>query len=134
MHNRLREIRQKSGFSSASEAAQSFGWNVATYTGHENGSRGFGVDVIEKYATAFRADAAYLAFGTTPNSDRIANVPAPILIEVLTLVLGHEITTQLSASDVAELVVEICVFVNRNGSNGLSNVIDFQMSKLARGA
>lgn len=57
---RLRQARTKAGYKSASEAAEAFGWGVAGYRHHENGTRGFGADVARKYARAFRVKAGWL--------------------------------------------------------------------------
>ncbi|MCS6624366.1 helix-turn-helix domain-containing protein [Roseibacterium beibuensis] len=60
---RLRRARINAGFESAREAAGRFGWAEATYTQHENGSRGIRLPVAEKYAQAFGVPAPWLFYG-----------------------------------------------------------------------
>jgi len=62
---RLKELRVKRGFASARDACRAFGWNEATYRGHENGLRGFKVDAAERYARAFNSSAAFILTGET---------------------------------------------------------------------
>lgn len=57
---RLRSARIKAGYGSAAEAADAFGWGVAGYRHHENGTRGFGADAARKYARAFRVKPGWL--------------------------------------------------------------------------
>lgn len=57
---RLREARQNRGFSSATKAAEAFGWGVAGYRHHENGTRDFDLDAANRYARAFRVKASWL--------------------------------------------------------------------------
>jgi SOS-response transcriptional repressor LexA len=57
---RLREARMHAGFSSATEAAERFGWGVSGYRHHENGTRDFGADSARKYGRAFRVKPAWL--------------------------------------------------------------------------
>lgn len=61
---RLRLAREAAGFSTAADAADRFGWNYATYAGHENGSRGLRTDVIRRYAAAFHVEASWLIDGS----------------------------------------------------------------------
>lgn len=133
MHERLRQARESAGFRSAAEAARHFGWPGPTYAGHENGARGLSLDAVERYAQAFRVEPGYIAFGQTSSTAKIADVPEVTLIEVLRLVLGHPTTRNLPPDVTAELVVEICKYVNRSGSAGLSNVIDFQLGRMKNG-
>lgn len=65
---RLRQARIDAGFESAAAAAQRFDWRPTTYAGHENGSRGFGVDLVETYARAFRVAPEWLLFGRSSAS------------------------------------------------------------------
>ncbi len=41
---RLKKARIAAGFQHGSDAAKRFGWKVSTYTAHENGQNGFGLD------------------------------------------------------------------------------------------
>lgn len=58
--DRLRQARQSAKFSSASEAAERFGWTVSAYRHHENGTRNFGPDQARKYGRAFKVKAGWL--------------------------------------------------------------------------
>jgi len=57
---RLRVAREKAGYKNASEAARAFGWTESAYRHHENGTRGFGLDVAKKYGRAFRVKPGWL--------------------------------------------------------------------------
>jgi phage repressor protein C with HTH and peptisase S24 domain len=84
--DRLRELRLKKGYATATDAAKAFGWNEHTYKSHENGLRGIRPDAARKYATAFGSTAAHIlgmgsANGTV--SDNINLVTsAPVLARV----------------------------------------------------
>lgn len=71
---RLRQARQNAGFESAAEAARRHGWSVPTYSGHENGSRGFTADTAQDYARAFRVSPSWLLYGQEPGA--VAGLPA----------------------------------------------------------
>lgn len=58
--DRLRDARQRAGFSSAAEAAQRFGWAEPAYRHHENGTRNFGLDAAKRYGRAFRVKPGWL--------------------------------------------------------------------------
>ncbi len=60
---RLRQARKSAGFASAQDACARFGWSYPTYSGHENGSRGYKTGKAEEYARAFRVDLAWLLTG-----------------------------------------------------------------------
>ncbi len=60
MAQRLRNARIEKGFSSAAEAARAFGWGVSTFTHHENGTRGFGVDEAKRYGRALGKNPGWL--------------------------------------------------------------------------
>jgi transcriptional regulator with XRE-family HTH domain len=62
---RLRQARKGAGFSTAQEACDRFGWSYPTYSGHENGSRGFKTASAEEYARAFRVDLGWLITGNS---------------------------------------------------------------------
>lgn len=59
-HERLKEARINAGYSSAREAAETFGWNYSTYASHENGVRGVRTEQVLVYARAFRTDVTWL--------------------------------------------------------------------------
>lgn len=70
---RLREARKMAGFTSAADAADAFGWKVAGYRHHENGTRGFGLDAAKKYGRAFRVKPAWLLL-----MDGVADIPLAV--------------------------------------------------------
>ena len=76
---RLRQLRIRKGFATASDAAKAFGWNEHTYKSHENGVRGIRPDAARKYAAGFGSTAAYiLGIGNgseTPAVNHVTNVP-----------------------------------------------------------
>lgn len=61
--NRLREAREKSGYSSAKAAAEAMNIPVATYIQHENGVRGFPASKADRYARFFRTTPEWLLYG-----------------------------------------------------------------------
>lgn len=75
---RLRIAREAAGFTTAAEAAERFGWNYPTYAGHENGSRGMRLTVVQRYAAAFRVAAVWLLEGSA-DTDRSAGKPSRLL-------------------------------------------------------
>lgn len=60
---RLREARLTAGFATARAASRSFGWNANIYRNHENGDRAIGLAEIEIYASAFKVELSWIAFG-----------------------------------------------------------------------
>lgn len=78
---RLREARQRAGYASATEAAEAFGWGVAGYRHHENGTRSFGLDAAKKYARAFRVKPGWLlGMDGVDGSAPSPNTPNSVLI------------------------------------------------------
>lgn len=73
--DRLRSARIARGFASAADAARAFGWNVPTYTSHENGTRGIRSDAAERYASAFGITAAELMGLPPGRSSTVEEVP-----------------------------------------------------------
>jgi len=61
---RLKQARIGRGFTSARIAADYLGVPYGTYSGHENGSRGFKDAELRHYAKIFRVSPSWLAFGT----------------------------------------------------------------------
>lgn len=59
-NERLKAARLKAGFSSAAEAARTFGWELPAYRHHENGTRSFDVETASRYGRAFRVGASWL--------------------------------------------------------------------------
>lgn len=61
-NERLRIARQRF-FKSAAEAARSLGLSVGTYSGHENGHRGFPASRAPAYARKFKVSEEWLLYG-----------------------------------------------------------------------
>jgi transcriptional regulator with XRE-family HTH domain len=61
---RLKYARERlSDYTSAAGAARAMGVQEPTYSAHENGSRGFRVDMAYKYARFYKIDLQWLLFG-----------------------------------------------------------------------
>jgi hypothetical protein len=65
--DRLREARERVGYTSAAAAAKAIGVPIATYTGHEGNHRGFPASKAMKYAKAFHVSVNWLMFGEEIN-------------------------------------------------------------------
>lgn len=65
---RLKEIRERRGYTSAKSAAEAMGVSVPTYIQHESGVRGFPAAKADRYASFFRTTPEWLLYGrqTTP--------------------------------------------------------------------
>ncbi|MCJ2098967.1 helix-turn-helix domain-containing protein [Methylobacterium sp. E-046] len=63
-HERLRQARLRAGYKSAAEAARRLNVPYGTYSGHENGNRGFKREEYIRYARIFGVDTAWLLEGT----------------------------------------------------------------------
>lgn len=77
--DRLKVARLRAGFQTAKEAAESLGFPVSTYIGHENGSRGYSVKRASTYARRFKVSEQWLLYGTgkapgTDNTDTTAEI------------------------------------------------------------
>lgn len=66
-HERLRKAREKAGYASARSAAEAMGAAVATYSQHENGTRGFPIKTAERYAAFFKVPVEWLTLGIQHN-------------------------------------------------------------------
>ncbi len=62
-NERLTWARIQRNFDDATSAARELGMKPPTYLAHENGSRGFPVDRVLRYATFFRVDPNWLLTG-----------------------------------------------------------------------
>lgn len=60
---RLRQVRLRRGYKTATDAARAFGWVKSTYLAHENGTRGYKRSDAKKYAMAFRVAVSWLLNG-----------------------------------------------------------------------
>lgn len=72
--DRLKEAREKAGFSSAAEAATALGVAYQTYIAHEKGSRGF-KGHAESYARRFQTTPEWLLFG---RGKGVTSAPVPV--------------------------------------------------------
>ena len=63
---RLRIARLRAGFTTGKEAAEAMGIPVATYLGHENGSRGISAKRATQYSRKFKVPEVWLLYGTGP--------------------------------------------------------------------
>ena len=84
---RLKEAREKEGYSSAKAAAEAMGLAVATYIQHENGSRGYPATKAQKYARFFRTTPEWLLYGTK-KGDTVIPVDGPTLYIVGNVAAG----------------------------------------------
>ena len=60
---RLKQARQRAGYTEAKAAAEAMGVVVSTYIQHENGTRGFPPGRAERYAKFFRTTPQWLLYG-----------------------------------------------------------------------
>jgi hypothetical protein len=60
---RLRIARLRAGYETAKDAAESLGFPVSTYLGHENGNRGYPAKKAEVYARKFKVREQWLLYG-----------------------------------------------------------------------
>lgn len=75
-HDRLKKMRVKRGFASATSAARTYGWNLNTYRSHENGTRGITPEHAMKYAAVYGFDIEWLyKGGTSFKSKGISGIP-----------------------------------------------------------
>lgn len=126
---RLRAAREAAGFRSAASAAEHYGWTASTYASHENGSRGMKLPEIEKYARAFRVDPSQLAFGGSGAKQKVAGVTEQTLETVIAFALSHEGVRQAPASEVTDLILDLCKYVTQSGDAGLANIVDFEVAR-----
>jgi hypothetical protein len=77
--DRLRALRIRKGYETATDAAKAFGWNEHTYKSHENGIRGIRMDAARKYAAAYGSTAGHIlgiGNGTEPQVvNHVIDVP-----------------------------------------------------------
>lgn len=64
---RLKQARIRAGYTTVTAAAEAMGAVLASYTQHENGTRGFSNRVAERYAKFFKIAPAWLTHGTRPS-------------------------------------------------------------------
>lgn len=61
---RLRRARLAKRYETATDAAEAFGWNEATYRSHENGTRGIKPPMAARYGKALGVEASWILFGS----------------------------------------------------------------------
>jgi hypothetical protein len=79
--DRLREARERVGFSSAAAAAKAIGVPIATYTGHEANHRGFPAKKAALYAKEFHVSVNWLLFGEDNTNEQKLRVPVTAIID-----------------------------------------------------
>ena len=102
---RLRIARIRAGYATAKEAAESLGFPVSTYIGHENGSRGYPAKRAFTYARKFKVSEQWLLYGTgkapgTDNTDTTAEIVS--IIQRLPPVRQEEALAILRVLDTGE--------------------------------
>ena len=63
MNARLKQARIQAGFTSATAAIETCGWNSSKYRAHENGQNNFKVEDAKMYAKAYGVSSAWLLVG-----------------------------------------------------------------------
>ena len=63
MNARLKQARLEAGFSSATAAIETCGWNSSKYRAHENGQNSYKVEDAKMYAKAYGVSSAWLLVG-----------------------------------------------------------------------
>ncbi|XAI96872.1 HTH-XRE domain containing protein [Synechococcus phage Ssp-JY40] len=100
---RLKAAREKAGYKSAQAAAEAFGWGVAGYRHHENGTRGFGLDVAKKYGRAFKVKPGWLL-----GMDGVDDGPITDFQADAVLTVGAKVAAGIWREDEAEIeMIEI---------------------------
>lgn len=80
---RLKELREKRGFSTAKEAAEAFGWNEVTYRSHENGTRNVPIHAARKYGLAYGSSASYILGIGNAAADQASTVSTVVGVPLL---------------------------------------------------
>jgi hypothetical protein len=100
---RLRDARQKAGFSTAAEAARKFGWPYPTYVMHESG-RGLGRSAAV-YAHAFNVSETWLmtghGAGLTAGANELVSIYEVLPQDYRDLLLADARVFQLAAGRLA---------------------------------
>ena len=93
----LRDARISKGYATAADAARAHGWNSATYTSHENGTRGIRQDAARRYARAFGLSESELLGVSQVRTRETTTATAPVIGEARVGVwMDSELTGQLS--------------------------------------
>jgi transcriptional regulator with XRE-family HTH domain len=103
-NSRLRRARENAGFETAKEAAEAMGVPVSTYTGHENGHRGFPAKRAPQYARKFKVSEEWLLYGKGAEA---ASDPLPseeVLRQMVQEVIDAEVTVATKLSDLPRIV------------------------------
>lgn len=106
---RLRQARIRAGYKSAAEAARRLAMPYGTYSGHENGNRGFKTEDLIKYSRVFNVSLSWLidGIGEPEPSDSIENAFIQMIGSVGTLPNGE---VELSSPDKSHPVVRMDYF------------------------
>lgn len=71
--DRLKWARERAGFETAQDAAESLGVSSSTYYAHENGNRGFS-SKADHYGRRFKVSAGWLMYGAAPFPDDMPEI------------------------------------------------------------
>lgn len=80
---RLRIARLRAGYETAKDAAESLGFPVSTYLGHENGSRGISAKKAEIYARKYKVREQWLLYGVGPGPGSERNGETAEIIDIV---------------------------------------------------
>ncbi len=101
MGARLTEARKAAGFETAKAAAERLGVAPATYTQHENGTRGYRSPTAARYARAFRVTPEWLLYGK-----KVENGNATKRIPIISWVSAGKIVDPDAAHDGAHIAMD----------------------------
>lgn len=71
---RLRQLRELKGFTTAVAAAQAYGWNKYTYAQHENGTREISRKAAHRYGLAYRKPGGWILYGDKAPAEPLPRV------------------------------------------------------------
>ena len=89
-HQRLREARERAGFTTPKAASEYFGWNENTYKSNENGARGISKKEAPKYAKAFHVSAGWILFEDKEGGPSLSEREHSVLTKFRMLVTEHQ--------------------------------------------
>lgn len=87
--DRLRAARKAAGYETAKAAAEAMGVSEATYSQHENGTRGFPATRAARYARFFRTTPEWLLYGRGSESPHAEMLPEARRVTRQVPVLGE---------------------------------------------
>lgn len=103
-NERLKAARIAAGFPTAADAARGLGMPVGTYSGHENGHRGFPKSRAPFYARKFKTTEEWLLYG---KGDQVAKDPFPsaeLMSELVREVIDQEVPVGTPLGDFPRIV------------------------------